>query len=417
MPRPETSHARNGEARIAYQVLGEGPVDLVLVPGLVSHLALAWDDPDHARFLEGLARFSRLILFDKRGTGLSDRDKGVPGLETRMDDLVAVMEAAGASRVAIFGDSEGGMMSLLFAATHPTRVRGLALYGAFVHSPSRAWPAAQVEARFDLVRRAWGAATAPPTVAPSRAADQAFRRAWARFERQSASAATAAALLRIDRDSDITPALAAVRVPALLLHRAGDRRIAVANSRQLAAQLPAARYVELPGSDHLPYLGDRDRVIAEVERFVATLPAAAPPDRAFATLLALRAPAAAAAQAVRAELGRFGGRALRPDASLAAFDGPARAIRCGLAIAARLRDAGVGIAAGVHCGEVAAGAAVDDGGTLAGRIADAAQPGEVLVSQAVRNLVAGAGLRLAEHGAGALPGAMQPMPLFAASEA
>jgi len=269
MPPPETHYTRNGDVRIAYQVVGDGPLDLIVVPGLVSHLDLTWAEPAHARFCRELAKFARLILFDKRGTGLSDRDAGVAGLEERMDDVLAVIEAAGARRPAMLGVSEGGMMSLLFAATYPERLRALALYGAFVHSPTRSWPADQVEARFDLVERAWGTGMLPPRVAPSMAADQEFRRAWSRFERESASAAAAVALLRIDREADITDVLPRVRVPTLLLHRSGDRRIGVENAHYLAERVPGAEYVELPGDDHLPYVGDSDRVVAEIRTFLA----------------------------------------------------------------------------------------------------------------------------------------------------
>lgn len=272
MPPVETRHAKNGDVHIAYQVVGDGAIDLVLVPGLVSHLDLTWEDPAHTRFCESLARFSRLILFDKRGTGLSDRDHGVACLEERMGDVRAVMDAAGARRPVILGISEGGMMSLLFAATFPERVRALALYGAFIHSPTRAWPEKQAEARFDLIERVWGTGFMPPSVAPSRAGDQDFRRNWARFEQLSATPQAAAALLRIDRIADISDVLPDVRVPTLLLHRAGDRRIPVENGRYLAARIPGADYIELPGDDHLPYVGDSDRIVAEVEAFLDRIP-------------------------------------------------------------------------------------------------------------------------------------------------
>lgn len=276
MTRPTTRFARNGDVRIAYQVIeqsgGDRPLDLLVVPGLVSHLGLVWENPAQSRFYRALAQFARLILFDKRGTGLSDRDKGTPDLDQRIDDLRAVMGAAAVSRAAILGESEGGLTSLLLAATYPAQVRALTLYGAFIHSPERGWPADQVEARFDILERTWGACVLPPRVAPSLAADQKFRRGWARFERLSASAKTAATLLRIDRDTDIDWALPAIRVPTLLLHRAGDRRIAVENSRYLAAHMPDATYVELPGEDHLPYIGDSERVIAEIEAFLRALP-------------------------------------------------------------------------------------------------------------------------------------------------
>ncbi|HWB51219.1 MAG TPA: alpha/beta fold hydrolase [Stellaceae bacterium] len=274
MVPPATRYASNGDIRIAYQVVeqtgaGGRPLDLVVVSGLVSHLGLIWEDPAQARFYQALARSARLVLFDKRGTGLSDRDKGVPNLEQRMDDLHAVMAAAGVRRAAILGESEGGMMCLLFAATFPERVRALALYGTFVHSPTRGWPEHQAEARFDLVARTWGTCVLPPRVAPSLAADQGFRRRWARFEQMSATPQAAAALLRVDRDADISPLLPQIRVPTLLLHRSGDRRIGVENGRYLAAAVPGAKYVELPGDDHLPYIGDSDRLVAEIADFLA----------------------------------------------------------------------------------------------------------------------------------------------------
>jgi pimeloyl-ACP methyl ester carboxylesterase len=271
MPPPETRYAQSGKVRIAYQVVGDGDVDLVMVPGLVSHLDLIWEEPEHARFCEELAAFSRLILFDKRGTGLSDRKTGIGDTADRMDDVLAVMDAAGSRRAALFGFSEGGKLALLFAVSHPERVRALALYGAFARSPTQAWPPEQVEARFALMERTWGVAMLPPSVAPSKASDQAFRRRWARFERRSASAAVARALFRMDHDVDVTEAASRVRVPTLVLHRSGDRRIAVEHGRHLARHLPGARYVELPGVDHLPYTGDSDRVIAEVRALLSGL--------------------------------------------------------------------------------------------------------------------------------------------------
>jgi len=277
MARPETRFARNGDVRIAYQIVeqegGNAPLDLVMVPGLVSHLDLIWNDPAHARFCRDLVRFARLILFDKRGTGLSDRDVAPPCLHTRMDDLHAVMDAAGARRPAVLGISEGGMMSLLLAATYPERVRALALYGAFAQSPTRAWPAHQVETRFDLVERSWGAQLMPPTVAPSMAGDPEFRRNWARFEQQSASPATARELLRLSRDADVEPALPKIRAPVLLLHRRGDRRVGIENARHLAARISDAKLVELPGDDHLPYVGDSARLVAEIAAFLTGAPA------------------------------------------------------------------------------------------------------------------------------------------------
>lgn len=280
MVSPPTRYARNGDVRIAYQVLdqtgGGAPNDLIVVPGLVSHLGLIWSDPEHARFCENLARFARVILFDKRGTGLSDRDKGVPDLATRIADVTAVLNATSARRPAMLGISEGGMMSLLFAATQPQRLSALVLYGAFARSPTRAWPASQVAARLDLVERAWGIAAMPPAVAPSKATDQEFRRFWARFEQQSASPAAARELLRLSRAADVGPALADIHLPVLLLHRTGDRRVGIANAHELAASITGAKLVELPGDDHVPHVGDSARLTAEIEAFLAGLSMPAP---------------------------------------------------------------------------------------------------------------------------------------------
>jgi pimeloyl-ACP methyl ester carboxylesterase len=418
MAPPETRYARNGDVRIAYQVIdeGEGALDLIVVPGLVSHLALTWGEPAHARFTRELAKFSRLILFDKRGTGLSDRDAGVASLEDRMDDVRAVLDAAGARRPAMLGISEGGMMSLLFAATYPERLSALALYGAFVHSATRAWPEDQVEARFDLVERAWGTGALPPRVAPSRAADQEFRRNWSRFERESATASAAAALLRIDRELDISGILPAVRVPTLLLHRRDDRRIGVENARYLAERIPGADYVELPGDDHLPYVGDSDRVIAEIEKFLANSTGGGAADRALRTIVSL-AIDPRLAKIARAEIVKARGHELActDGELLAAFDGPARATRCALAITEHARGLAVAAKAGMHTGEIAlVGGAAGEICAVASRIAELAGPHEVMVSSAVRDLVAGSGLRFADRGSQTSRGLAEPLRLYAA---
>jgi pimeloyl-ACP methyl ester carboxylesterase len=265
---PETHYAQNGHVRIAYQIVGEGDVDLLLVPGLVSHLGLIWEEPEYAAFCRRLAEFSRLILFDKRGTGLSDRRSGIGTIDERIADIRAVMDAAAVRRPVMFGFSEGGKTALLFAAAYPESIRALALYGAFSLSPTRAWAPDQVETRFKLMERAWGVPLLPPSVAPSKASDQGFRRRWARFEARSANAATAGALLRLDHDLDVGPILPAIGVPTLILHRSGDRRIAVEYGRELAAGIPRASYLEMPGVDHLFYLGDSERVIGAVHDFI-----------------------------------------------------------------------------------------------------------------------------------------------------
>lgn len=271
----ETRYARNGTVRIAYQVVGEpggeGECDLVLVPGLVSHIDLVWDDPAYASFCRRLAGFSRLILFDKRGTGASDRKFGIADFSDRLDDMLAVMEAAGSRRAVLFGFSEGGKTALAFAVAHPERVRALALYGAFAVSPTRSWPPAEVEKRFQLMERVWGVPMLPPSVAPSLAADQVFRRRWARFERRGASAKIAGQLLRMDHDLDVTDMLPRVKVPTLILHRKDDQRIPVKHARHLAKHMRKAKYVELPGVDHLPFVADTETIIDEIRQLLAGL--------------------------------------------------------------------------------------------------------------------------------------------------
>jgi pimeloyl-ACP methyl ester carboxylesterase len=267
----ETHYARHGKVRIAYQVVGEGKIDLVLVPGLVSHLDLIWDDPAYARFCRQLAGFSRLILFDKRGTGASDRRAGIADFDTRLADMLAVMEAARSRRAALFGFSEGGKTALAFTGAHPERVRAVALYGAFAVSPTRAWPEAEVEKRFQLMERVWGQPMLPPSVAPSLAADQSFRRRWARFERRSADATVAGQLLRLDHELDVTGILPQIKVPTLILHRSGDQRIPIGHARHLAKHMPGAKYVEMPGVDHLPFIGDSTTIIDEIRQLLAGL--------------------------------------------------------------------------------------------------------------------------------------------------
>ena len=237
--QPDTRYARSGDVRIAYQVLGTGPLDLVFVPGFISNLDHAWDDPALAHFLSRLASFSRLILFDKRGTGLSDRAADLPTLEERMDDVRAVMDDVGCGRAALLGVSEGGAMGVLFAATYPERTRALVLYGAYGHFRSWVLPPERLEAFVESVDRAWGTGASLGTFAPSKVTDEAFRRWWARFERLGASPSAAIALMRMNDEIDIRHVLPSVRVPTLVLHRAGDARVDVAAGRFLGRGIPA----------------------------------------------------------------------------------------------------------------------------------------------------------------------------------
>jgi pimeloyl-ACP methyl ester carboxylesterase len=272
-PAREVHYAQSGEVRIAYQVVGDGPVDLVYVPGWVSHLEYAWESPRVAHFYGRLAAFSRLIIFDKRGTGLSDRAFGLPTIEQRMDDVRAVMDATGSRQAVIFSMSEGGGMAMAFAASCPERVRALALYSVYAKrewAPDYPWaPTRQARQRFyDAIEQGWGGPVGIDDVAPSLAKDQAFRDWWATFQRRSASPGAALALARMNTTIDIRALLPAIRAPTLVMHRPRDKDILIEEGRYIAAHIAHARFVELPGEDHLIYAGDVDAVLDEVSRFV-----------------------------------------------------------------------------------------------------------------------------------------------------
>ena len=287
---PETRYAKSGDVHIAYQVIGDGPLDLVFVPGFVSHLELAWEEAALVRFYQRLASFSRLILFDKRGTGLSDRVTEVATLEQRMDDVRAVMDAVSSERAALFGVSEGGPMSLLFAASYPERVSALVLYGSgsrFVWAPDYAWAGMpeQWQRMFDEVAEKWGAPHMIENWAPSRVDDARFRQWLASYQRAGASPGAVIDLWKMNMAIDARHILPAVRVPALIVHRTGDRAIKVEHSRYMAAHIPGAKYVELPGEDHLWWLGDADTLLDRVDEFLTGARHAVEPDRVLATVL------------------------------------------------------------------------------------------------------------------------------------
>ena len=423
---PETQYAKSGGINIAYQVVGDGPLDLVYVPGWVSNVEGAWEEPTLERFLSRLARFSRLILFDKRGTGLSDPvpESRLPTLEERMDDVRAVMDAAGSERAALFGFSEGGNLSVLFAATYPERTVALVTFGIFakrLRAPDYPWaPTPDERTReIELVEREWGREMDLEILAPSAAADPEFKRRLLSYLRRSASPAAAAALSRMNTDIDIREVLPAIHVPALVLHRADDLEANVEEGRWIAGRIPDSTFVELPGRDHLPWVGDQDSVLDEVEEFLTGVRPIREADRVLATVLFtdIVGSTETAAKlgdrrwrdlleqhhtAVRRELARWRGREVDTagDGFLATFDGPARAIRCGLAVAADARTLGLEVRAGVHTGECellgdsGAGIAVHTGA----RVAAAAEGGEVLVSQTVKDLVAGSGLEFHQRG-------------------
>ena len=442
---PETLYARSGDVNIAYQVAGKGPLDLVYVPGWVSNVELMWEEPAMARFLGRLASFSRLILFDKRGTGLSDRvsnDK-LPTLEERMDDVRAVLEAVGSERAALFGHSEGGNMCVLFAATYPERTAALITLGSFAkrRDPDEDYPWAPTaddrEETVASVELNWGHLRLEDVeyYAPSRLGDDQFARNLEQYLRRAASPGAAAALLRMNSYIDVRDVLPTIRVPTLVLHRRGDHDVNVAEGRYLAAKIPEAQFVELPGDDHWISAGNPDEIADEIEEFLTGTRPVPELDRVLATVLFTdivgsteravelgdrrwRDVLATHDAAVRRELERFRGREVDTagDGFLAAFDGPARAVRCAMAAGEAVRDLGVEIRAGIHTGECELdgpkirGIAVHTGA----RIASLAGAGEVLVSQTVKDLVSGSGLAFEDRGVHELKGVPGEWRVYAA---
>lgn len=435
---PATRYARSGEISIAYQAVGNGPVDLVFAPGFISNVELAWEDPLMARCHERLASFSRLVLFDKRGTGLSDPVPGAATLEERTDDLLAVMDAAGSERAAIFGISEGGSMAALFAATHPERTTSVVLYGAFprlLRAPD--YPVGIEPAdlqRLDALIDRWGDGAGLAGWAPSLADDARAREAWARYQRAGASPGMVRSLFRLYPELDIRDILPTIRAPTLVLHRAGDRMVPVGCGRYLADHIPDARFVELPGEDHLWVAGDIDALLDEVEEFVTGVRERREPDRALATILFTdivgsterattlgdRSWAALLEShhaSVRRQLERFRGTELDTagDGFFAAFDGPARGIRCAVAIRDAVRSLGLEIRVGLHTGECekAASKLTGTAVNIGARVGALAAPGEILVSSTVVDLVAGSGLRFEDRGEHELKGLSGRRRLFA----
>jgi pimeloyl-ACP methyl ester carboxylesterase len=427
---PETRYARSGDVSIAYQVVGDHGPDLVVVPGWISHLEYMWEEALFGAFLRRLASFARLILLDRRGTGLSDRVGDLPSIEDRMDDVRAVMDAAGSTSAALFGISEGGPMCITFAATYPERTSALVLYGTlarFTAAPDYplGLPPEALVTFTDRMFRGWGTGVSARGFAPSRADDEAFRASWARLERLAVSPAGIRSILRMTAATDVRHVLPAVRVPTLVLHREGDRPVPIALGRYLADHIPGSRFVALPGIDHAPSAGDVEALVGEVEEFVTGVRHEPELDRVLATVLftdIVGSTERAAAigdrrwrelldahhALVRRELERFRGREIDTagDGFLASFDGPARAIRCASAVVDGARPLGLTIRAGLHTGECEVmgdklgGIAVHVGA----RVMATAQPGEVLVSSTVKDLVAGAGIAFESRGAHAFKG-------------
>jgi pimeloyl-ACP methyl ester carboxylesterase len=439
---PTTRYARSDGVHIAYQVVGDGPFDLVFVPGWVSNVEECWDQPGLAAFLERLASFSRLILFDKRGTGLSDRvpNGRLPTLEDRMDDVRAVLDDVGSERAALFGHSEGGSMSVLFAATYPRRTRALITFGIFARrkrSPDYPWAPSDAE-RTDAIAdvlRAWGSPDLVRSLAPSRADDERFLAQLATYFRRSASPGAAADLLRMNTDIDVRAILPTIRVPTLVLHRTDDRDALVEEGRWLASQIPGATFVELRGADHIFWIGDTDAVLAEIEAFLTGVRPQREPERVLATVLFTDIVASTETAArlgdrrwrelleshraeVRAALARWRGDEIDTtgDGFLAVFDGPARAVRCAAAIRDAAATSGLQVRAGLHTGEIERhGRQVSGIGVhIAARVIGAAADGEVVASSTVRDLVAGSGITWSDRGLHRLKGVPEEWHLYAA---
>jgi class 3 adenylate cyclase/alpha-beta hydrolase superfamily lysophospholipase len=439
--RAKTRYAKSGDVHIAFQVVGEGPIDLILVHGWISHLEYQWEDPSLARFLERLAGFSRLILFDKRGTGLSDRvsDSALPTLEQRMDDVRAVMDAVGSTRAALFGVSEGGPLCALFAATYPTRTAALIMYGGYakwIRDADYPWAMTRKEheAAAQAYEKHWGTPIGLKVMAPSVAGDERWRQWWAQFQRLSASPGAGVTLYRMNIEIDIRPILPTIQVPTLILHRSGDRLMSPEGGRYVAGQIPGAKYVELPGVDHLAWIGDVDALLSEIQEFVTGVRPPSEVDRVLATILFIDIVGSTERAAVLGDarwrdlmgkyhqqvgrvVARLGGRVINTagDGVFASFDGPARAIRCACAVRDAVGSLGLTLRSGVHTGEVEvhgdqiAGIAVHIGA----RVAALAEPGEILLSSTVKDLVVGSGLRFVDRGFHTLKGVTDQWRLFA----
>jgi class 3 adenylate cyclase len=434
----ETQYARSGDVHIAYQAIGDANLDLVLLPGAFSHVEHQWEEPSFARFLHRLASFSRLIVLDVRGTGLSDRAADLPTLEEQIDDVLAVLDAVGSERAALFGLSQGGGLAALCAAAHPARTSALVLFGAYARSMwaedfTWGWTPEDYDKLLSLAEEGWGSGVFLPRVAPSVANDASFKVWWAKQERLSGSPGTILAFLRAQREADVRHVLPAIQAPTLIIQRREDAYRRVEHGRYFAQTIPRATYVELSGHDNLPYVGDQDAVLDEVEEFLTGVRHGGEPDRVLATVLFTDIVDATSRASelgdrawrdlldrhnavVRRELERGRGREVDTagDGFLATFDGPARAIRCAHAIAERVQALDLNVRSGLHTGEVelvgdyVRGIAVHIGA----RTAALAGPGEVLVTSTVKDLVAGSGIEFEDRGMRSLKGVPEEWRIF-----
>ena len=415
-----TRYARNGDIHVAYQVFGNSGVNLVFVPGFISHIENSWDEPEFAGWLRRLGSFSRVIMFDKQGTGLSDRGGELPGMDERMDDVRAVMDAEGIERAAIFGISEGGSLATLFAATHPDRSQALILYGAFARFKSWFPTQEALKSLIKYIDSDWGSGQSLPMVAPSKENDLAFQQWWGKFERLGASPGAVKTLMRMNSQIDTTDILQSVNVPTLIIHRKDDVAVDVEGGRFIAEQVPDAKYVELSGNDHLPWVGENsNQILDEMAKFLTGEWRPVEADRILVTVLftdivdSTRHAAELGDQRwrelldrhnkmMRDNIARFRGRAIKStgDGFLATFDGPARAIHCASASREGARDIGIEIRAGLHTGEIEL-IGDDIGGIavhIASRVMSKAGDNKIWVSRTVKDLVVGSGFEFTDQG-------------------
>jgi class 3 adenylate cyclase len=440
---PQTRYARSGDLHIAYQVVGDGPIDLVYVPSWISQVEHYWDEPMVARYFNRLATFSRLILFDRRGSGMSDPVVRAPTLEEQMDDVVAVLDAAGSERAAVFALLEGGAMAALFAATHPERASALVLYEAqprMSWAPDYDWAMRPEEREAYLENgflESWGDGSRMFGLSPHSNDNPRLLNWYARLERLAASPGTAARMMRMNGEVDVRAVLPTIQVPTLVMHRADDQFIDIRHSRYLAEHIPGARLVELSGDEALSFAGGADSEIDEIQEFLTGARQAPDSERILATVMFAdivdstrraselgdrrwRDLLESIEGAVGRELARFRGRAVKTmgDGFLATFDGPARAIRCAAAIRDGARSQfGLEVRSGLHTGEIEVMG--DDVGGIAvhigARVGANAAPGEVLVSGTVKDLVAGSGISFEDRGETELKGVPGRWRLWAAT--
>lgn len=439
MQRPQTRYAECGDLNIAYQVFGDGPIDLLYAQGWLTHIEYAWESPDYARFLTRLGRFARVIFFDKRGTGMSDRDVGYPTLEQRAEDIKAVLDAVGSERAALFGVSEGGNMSCMFAALHPERVSALVLFGCFARrswAPDYPWgdTGEGVEALIKSMREGWGTAYEDLTSgAPSAANDPAAMEWLATYIRYAASPRAAERITRLNREIDIRGLLPAIHCPTLVLHREGDRWVDVEEGKYLAQHIAGSEFRLLPGEDHIPWFGDQERLIGEIEEFLTGARGTATPDRALLTVMMTdivnstaevgrlgderwRAVLEQLDNAVGRRVAAYGGERIKHtgDGYLLAFSGPTRAIECAQDFARDVARLGLRLRTGIHTGECErrrndlSGLAVH----IAARIMAEAQPDSILTSRVVKDLAVGSGLTFEPQGTRELKGVDGEWQLF-----